>query len=68
MQQTLERRAWTIREVAQQLGIPIRTAYHAAQVGEIRAVRIGGRVLVPVDEIDRLLEQPPAPRGPAGAR
>jgi excisionase family DNA binding protein len=51
----VRRRTYTITEVAVILGIGRSTAYALAQRGEIRALRVGGRVVVPVDEVERLL-------------
>lgn len=47
----------TIPEAAQELGISRNGAYEAAKRGEIPTVRIGRRLLVPRNAIDRLLEQ-----------
>lgn len=51
----MERRTLTCPEVAQTLGISVDSVYLAIKRQEIRAVRFGRRVLVPRDEIDRLL-------------
>jgi excisionase family DNA binding protein len=47
----------SIPEAAQELGISRNGAYEAAKRGEIPTVRIGRRLLVPRDAIDRLLAQ-----------
>jgi excisionase family DNA binding protein len=50
------RRTFSVPEVATQLGISRNSAYDAIKAGEIRAIRIGKRLLVPRVEFDRLLE------------
>lgn len=42
---------------ARQLGLADRTVYLLAERGELAAVRIGKRVLVPVEEIDRFIKR-----------
>ncbi len=56
MKDNVTRLAITVSEAASQLGIGRNTAYEAARRGEIPTVRIGGRILVPVSALDRLLE------------
>jgi len=50
------RRAHTLNEVAEILGIGSRTAWALIERGELRAVKVGGRTLVPVTELDRILD------------
>lgn len=57
-----ERRPLTAEEVYRALGISRSTFYKAVQRGEIPALRIGRRVLVPVDAIEALLRQGADPR------
>ena len=52
----VERRTYTVPEVAKILGIGRNTAYEICRNGEIPTIRIGGRVLVPRSVIDELLE------------
>ena len=52
---SVRRRTHTVTEVAVILGIGRSTAYSLAQRGEIRALRVGGRIVVPVHEVERLL-------------
>jgi len=51
------RKTITVPEAGEQLGLGRNAAYEAAKRGEIPTVRIGRRLLVPRDAIDRLLEQ-----------
>ena len=67
-----------IPEFAEQLGISRNAAYEAVKRGEIPAIKIGRRFLIPADTVDRLLAEaadkrktvpPPASAGagsPAG--
>jgi excisionase family DNA binding protein len=45
----------TIAEAAKRLNIGINQAYTAAALGQLPAIRIGRRYLVPVAALDRLL-------------
>lgn len=51
-----ERLTYSITEVAEMLGISRSMAYEGVHRGEIPAVRIGRRVLVPRDRLAELLE------------
>jgi excisionase family DNA binding protein len=63
------RRTMDIPEFAEQLGISRNAAYEAVKRGEIPAIKIGRRFLIPADTVDRLLAEaaerrkqaPPAP-------
>lgn len=46
----------SVPEAASRLGLSTSTAWRAIRKGEIRSERVLGRVLVPVSEIDRILE------------
>jgi excisionase family DNA binding protein len=51
-------------ELARLLGVSRASAYRAVARGEIRAVRLGRRIVVPLKEVGRLLgEQPGAVDG-----
>ena len=54
------RRAWSPREAADQLGVNHLTVRAAIERGELRAVRLGRRVLIPDAELRRLLGEPDA--------
>lgn len=45
----------TVEEAAQILGVSRPTAYRHAKSGELPSIRIGGRRLVPVAQLRRLL-------------
>lgn len=58
-------RAYSIAQIAQVLGISLSTAYRRAREGELPAIRLGRRLLVPAQGIERLLagelKTPPSP-------
>jgi excisionase family DNA binding protein len=59
----MEKRTLTVTEAARALGIGRSAAYEAARSGQLPAIRIGRRVLVPTEALQRLLDsvQPTAP-------
>ena len=52
------RLTWTVEEAASALGISRAFAYDAVRRGEIPAIKIGRRILVPRTALIRLLEHP----------
>ncbi|MBV9201239.1 MAG: helix-turn-helix domain-containing protein [Alphaproteobacteria bacterium] len=52
-----ERKVITVPEAGEQLGLGRNAAYEAAKRGDIPTVRIGRRLLVPREAIDRLLQR-----------
>ena len=59
----MDRKTLSIPEAGEVLGIGRSAAYEAARAGQLPAIRIGRRLLVPVVALERLLEQagkPPA--------
>ncbi len=52
------RLTWTVEEAASALGISRAFAYDAVRRGEIPAIKIGRRILVPRMALNRLLEHP----------
>jgi len=52
-----EKKVITVVEAGRQLGLGRNASYEAAKRGEIPTVRIGRRLLVPRDAVDRLLER-----------
>ena len=56
-----DRQTITVEEAGRRLGISRNTAYMAVQRGEIPAIRIGRRLVVPVAALDRLLAGTGAP-------
>jgi len=59
----IECRTYSVREAAQVLGIGSSYAYLVIERGEIPALRIGGRILVPKAALDEMLENPSMVRG-----
>ncbi len=57
------RRTYTTAEVSAMTGLPVRTIQSYVERGLIRSLRLGRHVLVPAEEIDRLL----TPSIPSGA-
>jgi excisionase family DNA binding protein len=51
------RRTMDIPEFAEQLGISRNAAYEAVKRGDIPAIKIGRRFLIPADTVDRLLAE-----------
>lgn len=51
------RRALSVAEVSHALGLGLNKTYELVNSGRIKAVREGGRIIVPVTEIDRYLDQ-----------
>jgi len=53
---TPSRAALTMQEAAAALGVSRSHLYGLADRGELRLIRLGRRTLVPVSELDRLVE------------
>jgi excisionase family DNA binding protein len=49
------RAAYSVQEVAEQLGICQASVYRAMKRGELEAVMLGGRRLIPARSIEKLL-------------
>jgi hypothetical protein len=70
------RLAWGYGELSAATGVSVDSYARAAKIGKLRTVRIGGRVLVPADEVERILREgldvrrgrPPKPKPPEGNR
>ena len=52
-------KAVSVAEAAKLLGIGRNLAYNAIQRGEIPSVRVGGRILVPLEALDQMLDTNP---------
>lgn len=52
----MERKTTTVPEAGKVLGLSRNAAYRAAKRGDIPTVRIGGRILVPLAQLERLLD------------
>ena len=59
--QTNNRRAMTVSEAAAVLGISRGLAYQLVASGELPAIRLGRRIVVPQRAIDALLGEPAEP-------
>ncbi|MGE0731159.1 MAG: helix-turn-helix domain-containing protein [Acidimicrobiia bacterium] len=55
MDNTTPKRTVTVEEAARLLGISRTTAYDCVHRGEIRSIRLGRRILIPLNVIDELL-------------
>lgn len=51
----MERLAYGIAEAARALGVSRVTLYRRIWAGEIKAIKLGGRTLIPAAELQRLL-------------
>ncbi|MBB5869677.1 excisionase family DNA binding protein [Allocatelliglobosispora scoriae] len=51
-----ERRFYSVAETAEMLGLSEMTVYRAIKAGEFPAVRVRGRVCVPVKAIDAMVD------------
>jgi excisionase family DNA binding protein len=59
----VEKQTLTIGEAAQILGLGRNSAYEAVRRGEIPALKIGRRLIVPRPALERLLDLGPASSG-----
>lgn len=57
-----QRLAYSVREVASALGISNDLVRSMVQRGELQAIRLGRRVVIPAAELDRYVQQPAATR------
>lgn len=62
-----DRATITVVEAAEALGICRSTAYRAVAEGELPAIRVAGRILVPVAALRALLRLEPTPAAEIGA-
>lgn len=56
-EQSSERRTVSVAEAGRRLGVSRMTAYRAVHAGDIPAIRIGRRLVVPIAALDRLLQE-----------
>jgi excisionase family DNA binding protein len=61
----MERSTMTVEEAAVVLGISRTTAYECVRRGELRAVRLGRRLVVPRLVVDQLLAGEQVPASPS---
>lgn len=52
---SMDRQTYSVEEFARVIGLGRNAAYAAVKRGDVRSVRIGGRILVPRTELPRLL-------------
>jgi len=52
-----ERRAWRVREYCEAYRISPSTFWKFVSLGKIRIIRIGDRVLIPLEEANRISEE-----------
>jgi len=52
----MERQTLSVDEFAKTVGVGRNLAYLAVQRGEVRAVKIGKRIVIPKKEVTRLLD------------
>jgi excisionase family DNA binding protein len=64
----LKKIALTVKEAAQLLGLHTNTVRREIWRGNLKAVRLGHRVLVPVAELERLFGPMKPPAGTGGER
>lgn len=60
MEQTVERverLAWTVAEVVERTRIGRNEIYRAVDTGELKAVKIGRRIILPVESVKRWLDE-----------
>jgi len=50
-------RTYSVREVAEILGVSRSTAYECVRTGQLPAVKLRSRILVPVEAVDAFLAQ-----------
>ena len=59
--QPVERRTLTIKETAASLGISDWMVYEMVKRGEIKTIRVGKRILVPVSALDQFVAENQSP-------
>jgi excisionase family DNA binding protein len=52
-----EKDFFTMKELAGRIGVCYRTVHRAVQDGKIKSVRFGGSVMIPRQEVERVLQQ-----------
>lgn len=54
----MERRTFTVEQAGKVLGIGRGLAYELVRTGEIPSIRLGGRIVVPIDALEAMLRKP----------
>ncbi len=52
----IKRATYSVPEAAKRLGICRESAYVAVRNGEIPSIKIGGKILVPIEALEKMLE------------
>ena len=52
----MERATYSVPEAAKRLGVGRGTAYEAVRKGEIPSIKVGGRILVPREALEKMLK------------
>ena len=52
-----QRVTWTVHETAERLGLTVSTVYAYIDSGQLPAVRLGRRLLIPREAVERLVER-----------
>ena len=52
----MERATYSVPEAAKRLGVGRGTAYEAVRKGQIPSIQVGGRILVPREALEKMLE------------
>jgi excisionase family DNA binding protein len=63
--ETQERLTVSVPEAAQMLGISERHGYDMVREGQLPALRLGNRIVVPVQQLQKMLEGQPVGAAPA---
>lgn len=51
------RLTWTVRETAARLGIQLSTAYAYVEAGVLPSIKLGRRLLIPCEAVQRLIDE-----------
>lgn len=52
-----EKIAYSIRETAQALGCGINKAYELVNTGQLRSFRFGKKIMIPIQDIEKLVKE-----------
>jgi len=58
MENTVEKLTISCEEARKQLGVSRGSIYQAVNTGQIPSIRVGRRILIPVNALRKLLEEP----------
>ncbi len=54
-EQKVERKAYSVEQTGKVLGIGRNAAYEAVRRGDITSIKIGGRIVVPIAAVEKML-------------